>query len=76
MKRTTLLAAVLAQVMLPAGAQALDSGGCLSCHAAAPEIGSRSAQEIHALHAGKTARPEADCLQCHTDRGEALEFLV
>lgn len=67
MKPSALFTAAISAAILSWNVPTLAAEGCLACHADTPALNGKSAAELHALHAGKTARPEADCLQCHTD---------
>lgn len=48
------------------------NANCLACHASTPSVNGQTAAQLHALHLGKTARPEADCLQCHEEKSTFL----
>lgn len=45
----------------------VNSEASTACHPVTPKLTVHSSREIHSLHLGKTARPEADCFQCHVE---------
>ena len=59
-------------ITLPFTLQAATSDTCLGCHETVPNTTGMQAETLHALHVGRTARPEGDCLQCHDDSSNFL----